>query len=202
MTEEDPAKRIYPRRTKNRIKPVKVDSKDVVKSRTEDGKIVWMQKGISLDQLPHKVWPYSERTSQIFVQMICEGLSMTDACKIEGMPPLTTLTHWLTTNQEFKKRYREAKTMRAELRADMAMQIAADSKDYKIHEDRLKFDALKWGASVDNPDDYGNRTKLTGDATQPLALYVSTGVPHGDDDTPVKVELDHKDPGNDDNQKK
>lgn len=185
-------KPVRKRAFKTRIKPVKTDAKDVHKCRMENGEIVWLHNGVSLDQLPHKIWPYSERMSDAIVQMVMEGATLVQISKIPGMPPYYTICRWLSDQKvDFQKRYREAKKIRAEIMADAALETARNSKDYRISEDRLKVETLKWAASVDNPDEYGNKTKISGDPDRPVAFLISTGVPRASDDgNPLEISLE------------
>lgn len=143
------------------------------------GKKVWVPKGTNPDHLPREVYPYSEVTADHILRHVTEGKTLTQVAKIEGIPPIHILYKWLREYPEFKSQLNEAKKSRAEWRADQVMAIA-DEED--IDEDavpgkRLRKDILQWGAEMDDRATFGKQQKIVGDASQPIAFTVVTGVP-------------------------
>jgi hypothetical protein len=90
----------------------------------------------------------------------------------------------------WKKQYPEV-----ELKLDSAREMVAELFYSKIVEEadhgssldqgeaaseKLRFEKLKYLASVNNPYRYGNRTHVSGDEKQPIQFVISTGIDRGE----------------------
>lgn len=144
-----------------------------------DGKKVWAYKNVNPDHIPlKKIWHYS----QVYRDQICarlmENKTITSICLEEGFPPLSVICRWMVDHPEFKLAMKEAREMRAYVQADKVIDLAEETgdKDEAIV-NRLKIEAYKWAAEKNNPDEYGVRVKHQGDAQNPIAWVISTGVP-------------------------
>jgi hypothetical protein len=153
---------------------------------TPEGKKIWVPKGTNPDHLPRKVWPISQTMDDMILGLVCEGHTVREIGAMEGYPPSSTIFLWLRTRPEFRAQFHEARKLRAEAYHDKAL-AAADGED--LHEKavpfrRLKFDAYKWGAKVNDPGSFGDSLKHTGDANNPVAWVIGTGVPQPE---PIEV---------------
>lgn len=92
-------------------------------------------------------------------------------------PEMTPRTIYaLTEESTFYQQYQSAKKIRADARADQVFDESAAANESNVQSQRLKIDVQKWGAAVDNPEAFGSRTKVVGDANQPIAFIIDTGI--------------------------
>ncbi len=142
---------------------------------------------------PRTVWKYTEGYGHVICEMIAGGKTFKAICELSGMPTIGVLAMWRASEDDFRNAIQIAKKMRAEHFHDMIVEdlrAEAEAKEgdpnvsideNKISKDqvqarKLKMDRLKWLASVNDPDTFGNKTKVSGDAEAPLQLIVSTGI--------------------------
>ena len=75
-----------------------------------------------------------------------------------------------------------AKRMRAEMFHDKIVSSLDDVLDKEeVAAESLKWNKLKHLASVNDPETFGTRQKLVGDAKQPLQIIVDTGIRRKED---------------------
>jgi len=156
------------------------DIGEIVPIQVEGGKLVHVQRGLTLDDIrpgPKHKYEYSPLLADVFCQKIAEGGFITATCKEDGMPSYSTINRWKRNNDDFRKQLREAVTDRAEHYADRAIRAAEETSNKdQVPAQRLKHDAYKWRATMDNPKDYSNQTKLVGDPDQPIRYIIETGI--------------------------
>lgn len=149
---------------------------DLIK--TEGGKLV-----ADPDTVPTKgrqkgrvVHPYNVDTSTAIIQYVCEGKTLREISNMTGMPPVSTIHYWATKYKEFKHDLDIARKVRGEMFADEAIDIARKTTSMKSRADKLKIDTLKWAAKVNNPEQFSDTVKHTGDANNPIQIVVDTGI--------------------------
>jgi hypothetical protein len=142
----------------------------------EDGTKVLIEKGLSLDRLTHRSYAYSKILADIICQEITEGKSLTKLCKEDKYPSYATVCRWRRENDEFNRSLNQAYAHRADYYHDKVLEEAQETitKD-DAPAQKVKVDAYKWSAEKGNPERYGNRMKVTGDAA-PIHLIVDTGI--------------------------
>lgn len=105
------------------------------------------------------------------------------------LPSYSTVMKWLEEEEILSDRYARAKEAQAEFMADEMLDIADDGRNdwmesfgkdgeslgYKINGDhvqrsRLRIDTRKWLASKLKPKKYGDKTILSGDKENPVAV--------------------------------
>ena len=123
-------------------------------------------------------WHYNQVHGDMICELISRGKRMSQVCDMAGMPSASIINRWAVQNEDFDDALKAAKRTRAEYFGDL---IAKDVEENPIDRDlvpgeKLKFDKLKYLASVDDPDKYGNRTKISGDKDQPLQVIFDTGI--------------------------
>ena len=131
-----------------------------------------------------KIWVYSKAYGEIICQKVVEGLTFSAICSLPGFPTVATLARWRVENSDFDDAVKESRKMRAEMYHDqIAKDINSDEEASKedIAARKLKMDRLKWLASVNDPETFGTRTKISGDSSAPLRLVVSTGINREED---------------------
>lgn len=114
---------------------------------------------------------YSSFFADLLVQKIVEGWSLTKACIELGLE-YSIVNKWKNENMEFRGRLEDAFKDRAEKHADEIMEIAEESRDAKA-----RIEARKWAAEKYSPERFGQKTKISGDAKNPLTFFIQTGVP-------------------------
>lgn len=152
------------------------------------GELLWVPKGTNPDHLPKVAWPYNQTTCNHICQLLTEGKTLKEIGATQGFPPTGVIYGWARKYPEFRAEIKKAKEARAEWYADQVMEIAfKDIDPREVNVERLRADILKWGAEVGNPDEYGKKTKISGDANAPIQFIVDTGVRRAEDE-PIEVE--------------
>ena len=124
--------------------------------------------GISVDV------PYSLDRAKRIVNYRIDGYTFEEISREGDMPDASTLVRWCREKSEFAQMLRNAKDARAMVFEDEAIRVArrASGRDA----DRLKFDAYKWAAEVNDPLTYGKKVAHSGDANgAPVVLQIVTG---------------------------
>ena len=134
------------------------------------------QKALNVKSI---LWNYHEAYGQLIAKLVAEGETVTAISEKAGFPPGHVISRWKAQHEVFKDMMEQAYKARAETRADIIMKDAEDDHDSSkddMQQRKLKFERLKWGAAKDDPDKYGDRTKVSGDSNAPLEIVVSTGI--------------------------
>lgn len=112
---------------------------------------------------------------------IAEGADEQTACDLVSIRR-GTLIKWIIDYPEFEKALQTAKEMRADTYkskvTDMVMDQKGNVRKYEKDEVpsvKASFDMLKWLASVDNPDKYGQKVKHEGNIA-PTQIIIDTGI--------------------------
>jgi hypothetical protein len=140
-------------------------------------KIILVQKGIPAGKALRTQVPFSETRADIICQLIVEGHTIKSVCSMEDMPQYAVLCSWRRRFPHFDKSIKQARFDRAEHFHDMAIQEAASTRNKdEAPAQKLKVDTYKWAAGVADPDVYGTKTKVSGDAANPISFVVDTGI--------------------------
>jgi hypothetical protein len=126
-----------------------------------------------------RVYRYSPQFAEIICQNIADGKSLTATLKMPGFPKAGIIGQWKAAHPEFAEALEMAKKMRAEIAHDMILDsiktegiLDKDSVPGAKH----KLDKLKYIAEKNDPDTYGQKTKISGDKNAPLQIVVDTGI--------------------------
>lgn len=183
------------RRLKQRTRKQRLTRAENAKRKTHkvfdgNGNLVEVPLGTDPSTLPREIWPYNQVTAQLVLAKIMEGMSLAKIGKLEGFPPAHTLWYWTREYDEFKSEYLEAKKARAEWAHDQVLAQAEVVDESNYQSARTKIDAYKWVAKVNDRHTFGDTTKLVGDAANPIAILVDTGITRpGDEEREVKAEV-------------
>lgn len=164
----------------------KLRSEQLVEHELEDGRVVFLEKGLSLDAYNKrsKAYVYSETICDIICQRITQGESLTRICKDENMPSYQQVSRWRRRYDHFEMSLRQATEDRGHVMRDMVLaETVGDLSKDEVPAARLRSEIRRWAAEKDNPESYGARTKVVGDINAPLKLIIETGVPQPDDDS-------------------
>lgn len=116
---------------------------------------------------------YTPDLGRLIADLSSQGMSLHKISQISGMPSYTTLQRWVDSHPDFAPLMRSMRAIRA-LHYEEAAIVAAEEAKGK-DADRLKFEAYKWAAEVNNPEVYGKKVTHAGDAKNPVVLQVVTG---------------------------
>ena len=175
MAEEKVPKTFFETDDKGNVLEISMETGEIVRKSASYGKALVDPDAIP----PSRIWKYSRRYGELICQLIATGATFKKICSMDGMPSAHVLARWRAENEDFENALEAARRMRADHFHDMIVEdVEGDhiaDKD-EVAARKLKMDRLKYLASVNNPDKYGNRTKVSGDNEQPLQIVVSTGI--------------------------
>ncbi|MES2343213.1 MAG: hypothetical protein V4597_16195 [Pseudomonadota bacterium] len=96
--------------------------------------------------------------------LICErlalGMSLRQACALEGLPGETTVMGWLQRHADFLEAYGRARVLQAHRRFDQVWEIAEAADKEGAYLAKVKIDAVRWQASRLAPKRYGLKADL------------------------------------------
>ena len=116
---------------------------------------------------------FNEKVAEKLLIDISNGKSVRRICENPPMPTRRTFYIWIQENEDFRKRYAEAKELCAENLAEEIIEIADDanndflvqdseygqrfvSNNAKLERAKIRIDARKWMAAKLLPKKYGN----------------------------------------------
>ena len=134
--------------------------------------------GIQADESEMPGQPFSEVIADLICEEIIKGKNITEVARDPRIPGFYTITKWREYNKAFDASIRQAFSARADVQHDRLIEVAEKitTKDEAVVKKPL-IEALKWSAEKTNPDQYGQKTKISGDPAAPLQLIIDTGVP-------------------------
>lgn len=182
MSEEE-----KPKRKKAPIEGAYVPAKEVKQVRDQYGRLVWVHKHVNADELPHRVWDYSDTTAKQICMLVTEGYSIKEVAKIKGMPPMHIIYSWTRSNKQFKEELHIARQDRAHFYHDHAVDVAMETRrKLDVPVNKLKVDTLKWAAEKGNAGTYGSKTVHEGNPEAPIQFIIDTGIKR----EPIEVKSD------------
>jgi hypothetical protein len=159
----------------------KAKEENLIKYNRPDGSVVYLEKHLSYDAIAasnRKIPPFSEVIADEICQALIEGRTITSIARDNRYPDFYTISKWRKHNPDFDAAIKDAFAARADYMHDKMLETAESVKDKDdAVVKRVAIDAYKWSAEKTNPDQYGQRTKISGDPRAPLQLIVDTGVP-------------------------
>lgn len=141
-----------------------------------------------------RFWPYMEAMALEITRRVAEGEQMKKICSSEGMPPFYIVMKWIAKYPDFKAMLAEARRFRAEVFHDEIMDIKDNVDEDTSKSMKVKFDALKHLAAVNDPENFGARQKIVGDANAPVSFLFNTGINRGEPVTEAVVSTDEAEP--------
>lgn len=146
--------------------PLELKWDDLVRYETPEG-VVFLEKGLNLDYTRHiRQPPFSKMLGDLICEQIVEGKSRVLAAQTFNVK-YSTLRFWERENEDFKLALQQAEKDRADYYFEESMELARRTSDLK---------GLQWGAEKSNPEKYGNKTKISGDANAPIQFVIDTGI--------------------------
>ena len=131
---------------------------------------------IQTQSLPTQVQPaYNEFVVDLIAQRLAEGESLTEICKKPGFPSYALLCKWRRFKPEINSILDQARRDRAETMRDLALKEALDADEDTVAEKRLKHDAYKWAAGLDDAK-YSPKAKIEATVNAPTMIVLNTGI--------------------------
>lgn len=122
------------------------------------------------------------------VSWYMQGKSLKECASLLGLSSANAIYHLKAKDERFSNKLDRARASRGfyfeEKVVETAEQTLGESTE-EVAAARLKVDAFKWAAGVNNPDVHGNKTKILG-ATAPTVFIIDTGI-RRDGDEPIEV---------------
>jgi len=137
---------------------------------------------------------YTVELSDAIAGLVREGKTYKKIAEMVNMPSIHTLYAWKDAYPDFKKKLELARKDRADRYYDRAVE-ELENRDLATKDDvplaKFKFDGYMKLAEKGNPADYGQQTKVIGDAAAPLQIIVQTGILR-ENIEPITVENEHE----------
>jgi hypothetical protein len=92
---------------------------------------------------------YGQDTADAICEKLADGISLRAICKLDGMPPTSTVCKWLSKNPAFVEQYARARELQADALFDDCLALADNEHDKSAkdaNERRLQIDTRKWMA--------------------------------------------------------
>lgn len=160
--------------------------KDTIPYKETNGVRTRIERGQGLEKMGlvvTKRWTYSETLAELICQRVSEGKTLNEICKSRKstagepmMPPYFIVAKWRLDHPEFNEKLEQAFVDRSEIFHGKAIEQAELSDEDNSAAQKVIVDTMKWGASVDNPDRFGNKAKLTGEGDGPITFIINTGI--------------------------
>lgn len=119
---------------------------------------------------------YSEEVIDVICGLLVNGESLTKICKMPGMPSYNLFCKWKRIHPHINEQLDNARRDRAEFFRDKLLEEAdAAESDDPINAHRLRVEAYKWAAGVDDGK-YSPRAKIEATINHPTRIIVHTGI--------------------------
>lgn len=123
------------------------------------------------------LWTYSREFAERVVHHIIAGKSLSKISKLDGYPSYETICYWRANNVDFDNAIKKAKQCRAEIYRDLIEDSIIEDLELapeQIAAAKLKYDKLKYLASVDDPTTFGKQSAGGGDTN--VQVIIDTGI--------------------------
>jgi hypothetical protein len=145
----------------------------------------------------------SEEMIEEILDYYLAGMPLYKVATLPGMPSQGTIWRWLRDHPTFRERINACRRIRAMQHEEQAIAVAIDpglGKD-DVPAARLAHDAHRWASEVNDPETYGKRTTIQGDASKPIVFKVVSHIPESEQDrldkapapveAPIEAEMFH-----------
>lgn len=158
----------------------------LIRTELEDGTIVLLEHGVSLDEVDtlvsRKKWVFSENLAEVICSRIVNGASMTSLGKMKDMPSFGVLSRWRSEHPEFALMIDNAKRDRAELFFDKAIDVAenvVDKEEAVIG--KFKHEVYKYAAQIGKPSEFSPQKNVKAEIGV-TSFVIDTGIRRAGDD--------------------
>jgi hypothetical protein len=126
---------------------------------------------------------YDPHTAMMLIRAkMTLGKSLSQICREEGMPSLTTVMRWLDEDEggALREHYMRAREALGDSFAERTLDVIFDEDDDPNNK-RVKLDGLKWLAGKMNPKRYGDKVENTVVGPGGGPVLIATGVVRAED---------------------
>ncbi len=155
--------------------------------KNKNGVPLFVQIEQDADDLPDdfQLFPQTPENMLNVVQMVADGKTLRNIQKIPGMPPVSVVLRWCSQDEKFKEAIAEARKSRAEVYHDAIENVAFNAKEGNAKSSKVKIDALKFLAGVNDRERFGQQVKASIDVSAPVNIIFHTGIER---DKPIEAE--------------
>ena len=101
------------------------------------------------------VYYYTPELADRICDYLAAGYSWHRICNTDDLPSYSCLHKWMAQRPEFAEAVHQAREVAADLKADLALEVAEESTHATVQSDRLRVSTLKWHAAKHAPHRYG-----------------------------------------------
>lgn len=120
-------------------------------------------------------YEYNPLVVDIICQKILEGGSLSQICGQPNMPSYAIFCRWRREHPVIESQLELARKDRAEALRDKALEFADDADEDNATSQKLKHDAYKWAAGIDDSR-YSPKAKVEASVTMPTMIVLNTGI--------------------------
>lgn len=127
---------------------------------------------------PHVRW--TPEIQELILDEVAAGATLHQVSRMPGMPSYASIWKWSRERDDFRNALIAVRATRALRLEDQALELAERAEDLDpktIPGARLKFDILRWGTEVNDPEVFGKRTTVQGSVGHQITFIMQTGVP-------------------------
>jgi hypothetical protein len=145
--------------------------------------------------LPAESFQYTTQIADIIAGLLREGHSIPAISELDGMPRAQTIYGWRRRYPDFGEKVRQAIEDSAYVFADKTMKVAAKLEE--AHKDEVPglrgaADQYRWAAEKYNPEQFGQKTKVSGDSSAPINIIIDTGIRRNDNIEATAIEAESR----------
>lgn len=161
--------------------------------KNKNGVPLFVQSEMDATDLPDdfELYPQTEEMMLCVVQLVADGKTLKTIGQTPGLPPVSVVMRWANKSDEFKTMLAEARKSRAEVYHDAIEYVAFNAKEHNAKSSKVKIDALKFLASVNDRDRFGQQAKVAVDVNTPINIIFHTGIER---EKPIEAEAVTQEP--------
>jgi hypothetical protein len=140
--------------------------------------VIDLDTGESIGRLIHNQdkWDYSPEICQLLLDELYKGGKLSEICKRKDFPSYQTLSHWKKENDEFNSALMDALQASGQIWFDKAASVVEQATNDTVKVDKLKSDFYLKAAAAYNQDQFGNKTKVSGEVAVSQIYAIDTGI--------------------------
>ena len=104
---------------------------------------------------------YDPAVAGLICERVAQGMTLRQACELDGMPGDSTVWGWLRRRTDFQENYARARILQAHRRMDEVWEIAQQATAKTTNLARVRIEAARWQASRLAPKRYGLRAEVS-----------------------------------------
>lgn len=139
----------------------------LVPFRASDGRVVFLQKGLSVEDTYKatglKLFPYSPFLADEICLRVSSGETLTSICRTPGFPSYGVLCRWRRENPDFEKALDRARRDKGEFYLERAIEeVEKDHLKDDVPLAKLRADVYRAASRVYDPDKFSETNKVSG----------------------------------------